>query len=605
MCMKTTLSSVLILFSSWIMAAGSSTLQLRSDKTSGCSPLEVHFSATSEIKDGNWKWCFSNGATSTEKNPSIVFLEAGNYEAVLTVTNAIQSESSSVKITALGTPSADFKIEKTSACVNEPVQFTNESSPSVSPIVSYVWGFGDGKTALEANAQHRYKTNGNYNITLIATDANGCSSSKTTLASLEVKPKPMADFTPSTQSSCKETEQISFTNHSVGNNLNYVWSFKDGKITTDANPTQIFNQGIHAVALAVKDANGCADTLVKKITVANLKVNFSSSKESTCAGENVKFINTSNYRGSNCSWDFGDGTSSTQRNPNKIYSKPGDYTVKFTVKEGECTETSSKLAYIHVTPGNPVSFKSSTSQASCEPVKKVTFENTTPKSALALWEFGDGTVSTEPRAEKVFDKTGNFSVGLTVTDSSGCTISKKQENLIQTDKPMARFAVDTLGCIGSAMRFTNMTPNASSYLWSFGDGETATTKSPYHTYKKNGYYTVSLTAFNNENCDSTVTLKNYVHVDNLKIDFDVVTTPSQVPPFVCTFKNKSVQPNMKFVWDFGDGTSEASANPVHMYDAPGNFDVRLVGYNKTGCTNSKVIRQSLEMGTSMNSSTNE
>lgn len=603
--MKTTLSAAFVLCASFIMAAEKTNLKVLADKTSGCSPLEIHFTATTEIKNANWKWTFSNGATSTEQNPSIVFLEAGYYDAVLTVTNATESESSSLKVIALATPQVDFKIAKTSACVNEPVQFTNESKGPASPIVSYVWGFGDGKTALEANSQHRYKANGNYNVTLIATDANGCASSKTTLASLEVKPKPVADFIPSTQSGCKETEQISFVNHSVGNNLNYVWSFNENKTTNEISPSQIFNQGIHQVALAVRDANGCADTLVKKITVANLKVDFSSSKESTCAGENVKFLNTSNYRGSNCNWDFGDGTVSNQRNPNKIYSNPGDYTVKFTVKEGECSETSSKLAYIHVTPGNPVSFKSNTSEASCEPVKKVTFENTTAKSALALWEFGDGTVSTEPRAEKVFDKTGNFSVGLTVTDSSGCTITKRAENFIQTDKPMARFAVDTLGCIGSAMRFTNMTPNASSYLWSFGDGETATTKSPYHTYKKNGYYTVSLTAFNNESCDSTVTLKNYVHVDNLKIDFDVVATPSQVPPFVCTFKNKSAQPNMKFVWDFGDGTSEASANPVHMYDAPGNFDVRLVGYNKTGCTNSKVIRQSLEMGTSMNSSSNE
>lgn len=603
--MKTTLSAAFVLCASFIMAAENTNLKVLANKTSGCSPLEIHFTATTEIKNANWKWTFSNGATSTEQNPSIVFLEAGNYDAVLTVTNASQSESSSIKVIALASPKVDFRIEKTSACVNEPVQFTNESSASSSPIASYVWGFGDGKTALEANSQHRYKANGNYNVTLIATDANGCASSKTTLASLEVKPKPVADFIPSTQSGCKETEQISFVNHSVGNNLNYVWSFNENKTTNEISPSQIFNQGIHQVALAVRDANGCADTLVKKITVANLKVDFSSSKESTCAGENVKFLNTSNYRGSNCNWDFGDGTVSNQRNPNKIYSNPGDYTVKFTVKEGECSETRSKLSYIHVTPGNPVSFKSSTTEASCEPVKKVTFENTTAKSALALWEFGDGTVSTEPRAEKVFDKTGNFSVGLTVTDSSGCTITKRAENFIQTDKPMARFAVDTLGCIGSAMRFTNMTPNASSYLWSFGDGETATTKSPYHTYKKNGYYTVSLTAFNNESCDSTVTLKNYVHVDNLKIDFEVVVTPSQVPPFVCTFKNKSAQPNMKFVWDFGDGTSEASANPVHMYDAPGNFDVRLVGYNKTGCTNSKVIRQSLEMGTSMNSSTNE
>ncbi len=53
------------------------------------------------------------------------------------------------------------------------------------------------------------------------------------------------------------------------------------------------------------------------------------------------------------------------------------------------------------------------------------------------------------------------------------------------------------------------------------------------------------------------------------------------------------------MWDFGDGYTEASANPVHIYNTPGNFNVRLIAYAKNGCSNSMVMENSIQMGTSM------
>lgn len=603
--MKTTLSTLLLLSASLAFAHKAEGIKVESDKTTGCVPLEVRFSGTSAMKDGSFKWTFSNGATSSEKNPSIVFLEPGNFEAKLTVSNGSISESASTTVSALGSPKTDFKMEKVKACANEPLHFINQTVPSSAPIVSYVWGFGDGKTSTEAYVKHAYKNPGNYNITLVATDANGCSSSRTTYSSIEVKANPVAGFAPSTLTSCNDAEKIAFANQSMGNKLTYSWNFNDDKVVTAANTVHFFTQGSYNVSLAVMDENGCADTMVKRVSVNKLKSDFLSAKESSCAGENVKFINTSNSKNATCLWEFGDGTTSTQRNPGKVYANAGNYTVKLTIKDGACTETLVKEDYIKVIPGTEVSFKSN-NPANCSDVKKVKFENTTPHVALALWEFGDGTVSTEPTPEKVYDRTGNFSVGLTVTDSAGCTIKKKEENLVQVSAPKVGFRADTLGCAGSPIRFMNFTPNATSYLWSFGDGETSTLKNPTHAYKKDGYYSISLTASNSNSCDSTIVFPNYVHISNIKVDFEMAATPSAVPPFVCRFKNKTAEPSMKYVWDFGDGNTEASINPVHIYDIPGNFDVRLVAYNKAGCSNSKVFHHSIEMGTSMNAaSTNE
>ena len=69
---------------------------------------------------------------------------------------------------------------------------------------------------------------------------------------------------------------------------------------------------------------------------------------------------------------------------------------------------------------------------------------------------------------------------------------------------------------------------------------------------------------------------------------------------IFSFKNKTNgAANLKYMWDFGDGYTEASANPVHIYNTPGNFNVRIIAYNKNGCTNSKTLENNIQMGTSM------
>jgi PKD repeat protein len=95
-------------------------------------------------------------------------------------------------------------------------------------------------------------------------------------------------------------------------------------------------------------------------------------------------------------------------------------------------------------------------------------------------------------------------------------------------------------------------------------------------------------------------MKDYVHVDTLKVDFEMTASAQTlVPPFIYNFKNKTNAANVKYMWDFGDGYTEASANPVHIYNTPGNFNVRLIAFSKNGCTNSKSVSNNIQMGTSL------
>lgn len=594
--MKSLLCISLLLFSQFGFA--STAVKIEADKISGCSPLQINFNTAAETAGATYSWDFGNGYKSDRKTPSVVFLEPGTYKVTLLVNN----ETTTTDITVFASPKAEFTTDKTKACAGDAVNFISQSI-GTSPIVNYIWGFGDGKTINGdkiANTSHTYKNAGQFDVSLMVTDANGCMSNKTAYSMIEASAKPVAEFKPSVVSSCSESQQIAFSNQSIGDNkLTYSWSFGDTKTSSEINPSHLFAQGKYEVALEVKDQNGCADVATQKVSVTKLKADFIAEKDQACTGEVLRFVNTSKFKGSKWAWEFGDGTTSAECNPEKAFVKPGNYSVKFTVTEGECSETTTRTAYVTVRKGINTSFTSDISSSCNEPVS-VKLKNNTPNTAVVLWNFGDGTVSTKNEAEKVYASAGNYKVSLEVTDSTGCTVKKESEKVIHALKPKVGFKADTFACAGYQIKFTNFTPNAASYLWSFGDGETSTQKNPFHIYKNNGRYTVSLTAYG-DGCDSTMILKDYVHVDNLNVDFEM-TASSQtlVPPFLFSFKNKTNgAANLKYMWDFGDGYTEASANPVHIYNTPGNFNVRLIAYNKNGCTNSKTLENNIQMGTSM------
>src|SRR5687767_11614729 len=121
------------------LSAETNTVKIEADKTSGCTPLSVHFSGVATETDATWMWDFGNGNTSKEKSPVVYFLKPGLYEVTLVVTgkSGIQSTTKMIKVNEA--PKADFTIDKNRACANEVLNFTNLSASSEAAITNYVW----------------------------------------------------------------------------------------------------------------------------------------------------------------------------------------------------------------------------------------------------------------------------------------------------------------------------------------------------------------------------------------------------------------------------------------------------------------------------------
>lgn len=130
----------------------------------------------------------------------------------------------------------------------------------------------------------------------------------------------------------------------------------------------------------------------------------------------------------------------------------------------------------------------------------------------------------------------------------------------------SQFSVDftsTLVCFGSPTQFTSFSwpTNATSWHWNFGDGDTSTTQNPIHFYSNSGSYIVQLIASDGVDIDS---ISKVVTVNPTPI-VDFTHTMSG---FMVQFFDQSSNDALQWYWDFGNGTTSNSENPITTYQYP-------------------------------------
>jgi len=152
--------------------------------SSGQAPLTVNFngSATGGTPPYTYRWNFGDGQSSTSQNPSHTYSAAGNYVAILTVTDSQSATATnSVSINVTATPGqllATASGSPTSGLAPLAVNFTGSATGGTPPY-SYSWNFGDGTSSTAQNPSHTYSTIGNYIASLTVTDSGSANASAT------------------------------------------------------------------------------------------------------------------------------------------------------------------------------------------------------------------------------------------------------------------------------------------------------------------------------------------------------------------------------------------------------------------------------------------
>jgi gliding motility-associated-like protein len=302
----------------------------------------------------------------------------------------------------------------------------------------------------------------------------------------------------------------------------YVWSFGDGSpdvITTAPKTSHTYtNVGdYHARVISIDSAScNIADTayLTIKARSNEAKLGYTIAKVPPCESLTYQFTNTSvppagfPFGPNDFTWDFGDGTilASNATSVQHVYPSTGTYNVKLYLNDTNyCNSPDSLVKQLRVATLLVAQFV--TPAIGCAPYNAV-FDNTSLGGQNFVWDFGDGTTSTEAYPTHLYQNPGTYTVRLSATDNTTCNPTDDTTATITVvEGPVAAFSYSpTVPKENTPFDFTNLSTNAVRFKWDFGDGDTlaATNMLPVsHLYNNSDSFTVCLVAFNANGCSDT------------------------------------------------------------------------------------------------------
>lgn len=556
-----------------------------SNIANGCVPSVVQFTDLSTTVSGSivsWNWDFGDGTTSTAQHPQHTYTDNGFYNVGLTVKNSAGCEGGVTRVRYIRIVSgvtADFSNTTPITC-RPPftINFNNETSGPGT--LTYTWQLGNGNISGDNNPSTVYNTSGNYSVKLVVSSSFGCSDSITKEVAITGN---ATDFN-GPDSTCINRE-VNFTNSFSSPPTSVTWDFGDGASANTLNASHSYAvAGTYSVKMINVYAE-CTDSISKTITVNPPPiVSFSSDKTIACEGPMQVNFQDNTLNAGTWTWEFGDGGTSTQRNPAHTYIAAGDYNVKLTVTDAfGCTNDTTRNAFIRIVP--PVITSSNVNTGGCVPF---TWQPTATASsfdgiASYTWDLGNGTTVTgQTPGSFVYPTPGSYITRLTVTTNQGCTVSESGVLRTGTPPSPAFTATPLSACASPGIQFTNNTPGTGlEYLWDFGDGSSSTNENVTHSFSDTGTFAVKLIAVNN-GCQVPVTQSVHVRPPVAGFDFTVDCVTGNRVSFTNTSKTDPAYGTISYSWDFGDGTPVSTAiNPVHQFPSIDVYTVRLTVTNDT------------------------
>ena len=555
----------------------------------------------------SYNWSFGDGATSTQQNPTHLYTAFGTYTVRQIISNGSCSDTTEIQVTVENRPTASFVSSPKTGCSRLTVNFTNQSSANAT---SFLWNFGDGSSPVFArDTFHTYANSGDFDtsfvVQMIAYTAFGCAD--TTRDTVTVFPIPTPSFTSDAVVDCGPVT-VNFTNTTVGDSLNYFWNFGDGTAVVNAvNPIHVFENKTlfinnYQVQLVVASQNGCRDTTVRTVQIYPEPIfTFLSVPDSGCSPLNVTFpsvVGAVDYQ-----WDFGDGFTATGPTPSHTYINNTTNNQTFIVRliaqsSVGCLDTT--FGSVLVFP-NPSSAFAIDTTVGCQPLP-ITFTNNSTGSNNFLWEFGDGTTSTNGNANfvKTYTNTSAITqfnnIRLITETVNGCR-DTFQRTVEVHPFIQAGFTSNDTGCSPLNVSFVNQSFGAQSYMWAFGDGGTSPVVSPNHTYTNttgsNQNFLAELIAISAKGCLDTAD-KNILVYPKPTANFTTDVT-SGCHPLEVNFTQSSSLADFCSL-NYGDQDTFKLCGPTstHTYTNTGSFfpvtyNSELTVTTVNGCTSTQTI----------------
>lgn len=596
-------------------------------KTASClAPATINF-ANLTAGTNTYLWDLGGGNTSSQTNTSQTFNTPGTYKVKLIATSADGCNDTDEVSISIGNNKAGFTLSPANTCINATVTLTPDLSGNM---LGYTFLYGDGTSTDETKpSTHAYGAPGVYKVSMIAFFGDGCSDTVTKEVTVDEIPDVTVNYTP--KYSCTVPFNATFTNPIA--NSTSSWDFGDGQTSTQKNVIHTYSsKGPFVVSLTVTTAGGCMVTKTDTIDFRP-ELEVISSQKLFCGASSgaVSFTYDPKYTTPvnpvSHAWTFGDGNTSTLKNPSHTYTTEGTFIVKLALTyTGGCVIEGWDTIKVYTDPFPD--FVTSLRDVCVRTV--VQFINKCQNCDSAIWNFGDKIITPvklpmPPNTHVVHPYfinplgipklTDTFDIKLTVFNGP-CQKDTIFPKHIRVRAPLAYTEPVTLYCdtpanaiLTDISRYQNPRDSVTR-LWVFGDPYSeviggqpciVNTKSGInigrncnqsvdsiarHTYKRFGNFNAYLRTYSKTTgCTDSFQFQIKVRPKfNLKF---TVSDDTACAPFSLVAKD-TTRTSVRWKWFFGDplaapADTAVSRDTAWRYTRPGNYTLKLMATDTSGC----------------------
>jgi len=457
---------------------------------------------------------------------------------------------------------ASFTTDNNTIEVNNTVNFTNTSSN----VTSYSWNFGDGSpTSTETSPSHQYTATGTYTVTLTATSSCGSDTTATTTIAVNnpIETLFFENFEDENQGDTSGTDAYGTT-----------WSTDTSG--TNADRFEVRNDNGNNI-FEGDDIDGTAEWQTQTINISN----YDDLKLSSFIEFDGDFESDEDFINFYYKLDGGSITNV----PNAQYAgdnNNGTFTWSLTGISGNTLEIIIAMNNDSNSEEYKIDNVTLTGMSDCSPITAYTVtgddlaycSGNTQTTTIGLSDsdvgvdyqlLKDGVNEGAPIAGTgsalsygAFSDNGTYTIE--ATNSEGCTQTMTGNVVITVTNVTSAFSITpTSVVLGNSVQFNNLSSNATSYAWDFGDSfGTSLFASPSYTYNATGTYTVTLVATGANGCNATSTQ-------------NITVTPAPEELFYEDLSDESSDTIS------GSGTSTTSINGISwsMNDPGSDTDVRV------------------------------
>lgn len=486
---------------------------------------------------------------------------------------------------------ATFTVNKESGCKPLTVQFTNTSTGAGSDVV-YAWDFGNGNTSALPNPGATYIEEKIYVITLtVKSGGNTSTASKQII----VYKTPTVDFSATPTKGCMPLT-VGFTASATpgdGSISRYFWDYGDGRTEEGpmlVTPSHTYSFAQQApVGLTVTNSFGCFNTKTYGGLInvyPEVIADFSADRVTLCkAGETIQF-NEKSSGGSltKYEWNFGDGTSSTDKNPAHVYNQEGVFDVKLkSTNSSGCTSEKIIEKYIRVAAfGQKINYYKEKIFCAEDETTFYSAYNGDDFNYNVLWYLNGQLVRgyQEHRYDLFHKEPGIYTIKAEF-NFNGCKVEETKSIEVFPKPPLKGMVINRgASCnIPFEITFSDTTTGVTKWDWTFWHvtvpQEKRVLKSFSHTFpfEQDIGGTVFLTVENEYGCKaqdnknfSLVTPK--VLVETIETHYnDFFRCKERIYTFRGTLwsggRDKFIVDSLS--WDFGDTTITGTAQPTYQF----------------------------------------